>query len=99
MKKSHVGRALISIGQELISGCPDLSDDEMDEIYEQIMDIRSGTVWYSKSDAADYLRISIRTFERLVHDGFVPKGQHRKGFKELAWRKRDLDEYVRQNRH
>lgn len=44
----------------------------------------------SKEEAADYLRVSIPTFNNYIALGKVPKGRKRKGHKELVWYKDEL---------
>ena len=45
----------------------------------------------SKTQAADYIGVSRATFDNYIHDGFLPKGVKKEGFKELRWYKCDLD--------
>ena len=48
----------------------------------------------SKTAACDYLGISRATFDNNVRLGLIPKGEKRYGFKELSWRKQDLDKFL-----
>lgn len=48
----------------------------------------------SKTQAADYIGVSRATFDNYVHDGFLPKGIKKEGFKELRWYKSDLDIFM-----
>ena len=48
----------------------------------------------SKTQAADYIGVSRATFDNYVRDGFIPKGVHIEGIKELSWYKCDLDLYL-----
>ena len=48
----------------------------------------------SKTQAADYIGVSRATFDNYVRVGFIPKGVHIEGFKELRWYKCDLDLYL-----
>ena len=48
----------------------------------------------SKTEACSYVRVSRATFDRLVKEGRLPKGQKRKGWTELVWYEKDLDEYI-----
>lgn len=47
--------------------------------------------WMSKESACAYLQISRATFDNLVREGRIPKGKKQIGFKELGWKKSDLD--------
>ena len=48
----------------------------------------------NKTQAAEYLGVCRATFDNYVRDGFIPKGVHVEGFKELRWYKCDLDLYL-----
>lgn len=48
----------------------------------------------SKCEACQYVGVSRATFDRLVLAGKLPKGRKRKGWTELAWFSKDLDEYI-----
>jgi predicted DNA-binding transcriptional regulator AlpA len=47
----------------------------------------------SKIKSCDYLGISRSAFDKLVREGFIPKGRKDEGFNELSWSKVDLDMY------
>ena len=46
----------------------------------------------SKQSAAEFMNMSIPTFDLHVAKGSIPKGKKRKGFKELVWYNCDLYE-------
>lgn len=48
----------------------------------------------SKYDACRYVGVSRATFDRLIKDGKLPKGEKRTGFTELFWYPKDLDKYI-----
>lgn len=48
----------------------------------------------SKCEACQYVGVSRATFDRLISSGKLPKGRKRKGWTELAWFPKDLDEYI-----
>ena len=48
---------------------------------------------FSKSQACAYLNVSRSTFDNYVRNGLIPKGEKRLGFKELSWKKEDLDSF------
>lgn len=48
----------------------------------------------SKYQACKYVGVSRATFDRLVAEGRLPKGQKRPGFTELFWFPKDLDKYI-----
>lgn len=45
----------------------------------------------SKVEACKYLNLSRSTFDTYVRNGWIPKGEKRRGFKELSWLQSDLD--------
>lgn len=45
----------------------------------------------SKTMACEYIGKSRATFDNYVKLGLIPKGIKEDGFKELSWRKSDLD--------
>lgn len=49
---------------------------------------------FSKYQACRYVGVSRATFDRLVAEGKLPKGQKRAGFTELFWFPKDLDKYI-----
>jgi predicted DNA-binding transcriptional regulator AlpA len=51
----------------------------------------------SKTQAADYIGVCRATFDNYVRDGYLPKGVHVEGFKELRWYKCDLDMFKIKN--
>lgn len=48
----------------------------------------------SKYEACRYLGISRAKFDRMVHDGQLPKGKKAAGLKELSWSLRELDDFL-----
>jgi len=50
----------------------------------------------SKVEAADYIGISRATFDNYIKKGKLPEGHKRPGFKELSWKKCDLDKFLKE---
>lgn len=46
---------------------------------------------YTKTEAANLLKLSVRQFDRRVKQGFLPKGRKYQGFKSLYWDKEYID--------
>lgn len=44
----------------------------------------------NKNEAAEFLNMSTRTFDRRVESGELPKGVHQSGSKQLIWYKDEL---------
>lgn len=86
--KEVLGEALVAIGKRVKSGKCELSIEQMESIFAEIE--RSVDIPMSKESACAYLGISRSTFDARVAEGLLPKGKHRRGFKELVWYKREL---------
>lgn len=41
----------------------------------------------SKAQACDYLKVSRSTFDQMIRNGLIPKGEKHRGLKELTWKK------------
>lgn len=81
----YVSKALREIADKIDSGNCELSE-------EQAMDILSVVSHeaMSKDEACKYLNLSRSRFDDLVREGILPKGNKRRGFKELIFYKDEL---------
>ena len=86
----------IKLLQELID---DIKNDKYECDNEQIettlnllKGLRNDKI-FSKSQACSYLNVSRSTFDNYIRNGLIPKGEKRLGFKELSWKKEDLDSF------
>lgn len=79
------GVAMIDDGQ-----C-NLSEDEWEGLVEVVGKIVSPELTYNKSEAAKYLHLSIRQFDRYVEKGIIPRGKKKLGATALSWTKAQLD--------
>lgn len=89
---------LIKIIDNIDAGNSNLSEEEAIQAIEYIKELTDKDKRLSKYEACRYLNISRATFDNYVRDGKIPKGKHDAGFKELSWRKKDLDEFINSNR-
>lgn len=62
-----------------------LSDQEIETLAGQIIHIR-----LTKTEAAEYLGISTRTFDRKICEGKQPMGRKDRGSNQLYWYKDEL---------
>lgn len=88
--------ALVGIINRIDNGDCDLSslsEDETEEVIATIRKCTSKDVRMSKYQAYTYLNISRATFDNYVANGWIPRGTHQQGFKELFWLKKDLDKF------
>ena len=83
-----LGDALIALGRRVKAGKCELSQEQADGIFAEIE--KAIDVPISKEQACSMLGISRSTFDARVAAGQLPKGRHRRGFKELIWFKNEL---------
>jgi predicted DNA-binding transcriptional regulator AlpA len=69
-------------------------EDEMD-ILNFLNNITRRDEGMSKYSACQYLGVSRATFDGYVRAGYIPKGKHIIGFKELRFYKKDLDNFIK----
>ena len=78
------------------AGNSNINDQEAIEIVDLLKKITTKDKKLSKYQACQYLNVSRATFDNLVKDGKLPKGQKESGFKELFWLQKDLDRLITQ---
>lgn len=71
-----------------------LEEDDMLEIIDKLKELRKKEIVFSKYQAYTYLNISRATFDNKVRNGEIPKGIKIQGFKELRWKKSDLEKLI-----
>ena len=85
-----------SIFQQFIndidSGNTNINQDQQEELLSLLLQFNQKE--YSKIEASDYIGVSRATFDNYISKGFIPKGKKRQGFKELSWKKSDLDKFL-----
>ena len=90
-------RSLIQqILNDIDSGNSNISEEEQKEILDLLQKINSKTL--SKIEAANYIGVSRATFDNYIKSKLIPRGQKRIGFKELSWRKQDLDNFIKEHK-
>lgn len=87
---------LIKLVEQLLndmkSGNSNISEKEQLELINIIERMLSQEL--SKTEAADYIGVCKATFDNYIKKGLIPEGTKRQGFKELSWKKSDLDKYL-----
>lgn len=83
-----LGDAFIAIGRRIKAGKCELSQEQAERIFAEIE--KAVDVPISKEQACSMLGISRSTFDARIAAGQLPKGRHRRGFKELIWFKNEL---------
>lgn len=86
--KDLLGDAFIAIGRRIKAGKCELSQEQAERIFAEIE--KAVDVPISKEQACSMLGISRSTFDARIAAGQLPKGRHRRGFKELIWFKNEL---------
>lgn len=83
---------LLQIINDMDSGNTNISENDQQEILELLQKIHSKDL--SKIESANYIGVSRATFDNYIKKGLIPEGTKRQGFKELSWKKSDLDKYL-----
>jgi predicted DNA-binding transcriptional regulator AlpA len=90
---SAVRSSLVTIINRIDNGDCDIATDEADELISVLRKYTDKDKRMSKYQACEYLNISRATFDNYVSNGWIPKGTHQQGFKELSWLQKDLDKF------
>ena len=77
---------------DIDSGNSNVNENQQIQILNLISQFSSDDL--SKLEAADYIGVSRATFDNYISKGLIPKGTKRRGFKELSWRKSDLNKFL-----
>lgn len=94
-----VAQELEKISKSIQEGNSELTEEECISILEMIKTISDKTNYVSKYEAyTKYLRVSKSTFEGYIRKGLLPPGIHRPGFKEKAWKVKDLEDFIKNRR-
>lgn len=96
---SIIAEQLRKIADNIDSGNSYLSEEESQQVLEQITKFSQREIRMSKYQSARYLNVSERTFDNYIKQGLIPKGKKTEGFKELSWTKKELDEVIKKAKH
>lgn len=88
-----IEKILLKFANDLHTGNTNITEDESYKILTVLSTIGDKDQRMSKIKSCDYLGISRSAFDKLVREGFIPKGRKDEGFNELSWSKVDLDMY------
>lgn len=80
---------MIDAGNKIKNGECGLNDSELQNLASSVMHIEM-----KKSEAAEFLHMSPRTFDRKISTGELPEGIHEIHHKELIWYKDELLPYL-----
>ena len=80
-------------------GNSNITEDEAVEIIKVIKSYTDKTQRLSKYQACQKLNVSRATFDNLVREGVIPRGEKVIGFKELFWEEKTIDEVIKSRRN
>ena len=90
---------LLKIVDDIDAGNSNISEEEAIEIVDNLKRFTDKEKRLSKYEACRYLNMSRATFDNYVREGKLPRGAKEPGFKELSWKRRDLDKFVEDYRN
>lgn len=85
---SIIRKTLVGFIEDIDSGNSNITKEEQDRLIDVLNDIMDPKL--SKYQACQYLNMSRAKFDKLVNEGVIKRGEKQVGFKELFWRRRDL---------
>lgn len=80
------------------TGNSNITDKEAMSLVKVLKEYTDKDKRVSKYEACRYLNVSRATFDNYVRDGKLPKGTKEAGFKELSWSRKELDDFINNNR-
>ena len=91
--------SLERIIKDIDCGNSNITEDEAMDIIKIIKSYTDKTQRLSKYQACQKLNVSRATFDNLVREGVIPRGEKVVGFKELFWKEKTLDEVIKSRRN
>ena len=80
---------------DIDAGNSNIKEDEAIEIVKVIKSYTDKTKRLSKYQECQKLNVSRATFDNLVREGIIPRGEKVIGFKELFWEEKTLDDCIK----
>ena len=90
---------LEKIINDIDCGNSNITEDEAMDIIKIIKSYTDKTQRLSKYQACQKLNVSRATFDNLVREGVIPRGEKVVGFKELFWEEKVLDKIIESRRN
>ena len=88
-----IEKGLEQILNNIKAGTSIISEQEQLELINFLTKINAEEL--SKTESAHYINVSKSTFDNYVKKGLIPEGTKRSGFKELSWKKSDLEKFLK----
>lgn len=76
------------------SGNCNISEQDQQLLFSYINNTLNNNPKFTKSQACDYLGVSRATFDRYVHNEYLPQGEKLEGSNTKMWYKMDLDKFL-----
>lgn len=89
---------LLKLVDDIDAGNTNISEEDTIKACGFINELTRKDEKMSKYKAYTYLNVSRATFDNYVAEGLLPKGIKEAGYKELSWYKKDLDNFIKQNK-
>ena len=90
-----IRKLLGDIIDSIDAGNSNITEEEAVKIIDTIKHYTDKTKRLSKYQACQKLNVSRATFDNLVRDGKIPRGEKTQGFKELSWVEKDLEDIIK----
>lgn len=93
--RTIIKKLLLQLAANIDAGNCNMTEEEFAQILDALKTMTEPYI--SKYEACQLLGVSRATFDNLVREGKLPRGKKRKGFKELAWNKHDINKFITNN--
>ena len=93
-----IKKYLLKIIDNIDAGNSNLTESEAIELVDTLKKLTDREKRLSKYEACRYLNVSRATFDNYIREGKLPKGTKEVGFKELSWSRKELDEFITNNK-
>lgn len=93
-----IRKYLLKLVDDIDAGNSNLTEKEAVELVDTLKRLTDRQKRLSKYEACRYLNVSRATFDNYIRDGKLPKGTEEAGFRELSWSRKELDEFIINNR-
>lgn len=90
-----ISKLLRDLANKIDAGYSNLNETEAVELVSIIKRYTDKEEILSKYEACKFLGVSRATFDNHIRAGKLPKGSKRAGFKELFWKRKDLESAVK----
>lgn len=93
-----IKKYLLKIVDDIDAGNSNLTEGEAVEMADTLKRLTDRQKRLSKYEVCRYLNMSRATFDNYIREGKLPKGTKEVRFKELSWSRKELDEFITNNR-